>query len=476
VASSRPSTAEPQHVLILAAGHGKRLKSSRIKLLHEVAGRPMVDYVLAAARRVGTGRRVVVLGHQADAVRQRLTGYGFRTVLQKQQLGTGHAVLQAAPLLARAGGSVLVLNGDLPGLHAATLQRFVSAHRRSGAGASLMTAEVADPTGYGRVLRDGDGRFQRIVEHVDASAAEREVREINAGIYCFSTGPLFRLLKRLRPRNRQKELYLPDVLALMCEEGLDVRAVIHLDAWEILGVNSRRDLAEASRLLNARRLETLMASGVTALDPDTIRVGPDVRIGRDVILSAGVHIEGATTIGRGTTVGPGCVLRDCRIGRDVTLLPYTVAAESIVGDGSRIGPFAHLRPGTVLARGVHVGNYVEVKKSSLGRGSKANHLSYLGDAVIGRGVNVGAGTITCNYDGERKHVTVIEDRAFIGSDTQLIAPVTIGRGAYVGTGTTVREAVPPGALAVSAGRQRNIEGWVAARKKRNAAPAKRAGG
>lgn len=472
---SRAGARDPVHVLILAAGLGKRLKSSRIKLLHEVAGRAMLDYVLAASERVATGRRVAVLGHQADAVAGRLPRNGFRTVLQKRQLGTGHAVLQAAPLLARAGGAVLVLNGDLPGIRPATLRAFVAGHLRSGAAASLLTAEVDDPAGYGRVLRDGGGDFQRIVEHVDASEAQRAVREINAGIYCFTTASLFRMLRRLTPRNRQKELYLPDVLPMLREEGLAVRARVHPDAWEVLGVNSRRELAEASRRLNTRRLDELMISGVTVEDPETVRVGADVRVGRDTLLSAGVRLEGTTVVGRGCLIGPGCVVRDCRIGRGVVLLPYTVASESIVGDDSRIGPFAHLRPGTVLAKGVHVGNYVETKKSALGRGSKANHLSYLGDAVIGRGVNVGAGTITCNYDGVKKHVTRIEDGAFIGSDTQLIAPITVGRGAYVGTGATLRESVPAGALAISAGRQRNIEGWVAEKKKRMRA-ASRSGG
>ena len=455
----------PLHIVILAAGLGKRMKSARTKLLHEVAGRPMIDYVRDAVLRLRAERRIIIIGNQAEAVRERIPPSRFETVLQREQLGTGHAVLQTEKLLSRARGDVLILNGDLPGIAPATLRRFTDGHRSQGAAASVLTAILPDPAGYGRVVRDEEGKFLRIVEHADATAAQRRIREINAGVYCFSRDALFRMLRRLRPQNRQGEIYLPDVLELLAAEGLGVRAVQHADAWEVLGVNSRSELAEASRRINQRRVEALMEGGVTVFDPGSTRIGPEVRVGRDTILHGSVHLGGRTSVGRNSLICPGCFIMDCRIGDGVTLLPYSVLMESVVGDGSRVGPFAHLRPGTVLAAAVHVGNFVEVKKSRLGTGTKANHLSYLGDAEIGSGVNVGAGTITCNYDGVAKHLTVIEDGAFIGSDTQLVAPVTVGKGAYVGTGATIREHVPPGALAVSAGKQRNIDGWVEQKKR-----------
>ena len=453
-------------ILVLAAGQGKRMRSSRIKLLHDVAGRPMVDYVLDAARRLAARRRVVVLGNQAESVRERVPDGTFDVVLQREQLGTGHAVMQAGRPLGRENGELLVLNGDLPGILPSTLRRFVEGHRRHGAAASVLTAVVEDPSGYGRVVRDAAGRFVRIVEHADASPAERRIREINTGVYCFRCPLVFRTLRRLRAENRQREYYLPDVLAMLRERGDTVRAVAHPDAWEVLGVNSRAELAAASRRIHERRVRALMEGGVTVQDPASVWVGPDVRVGRDALIHPNVHLEGRTTIGKATQVLTGCVIRDCRIGNGVTIQPYSVMAESVVGDGARVGPFAHIRAGSDLARGVHIGNFVEIKKSRIGDGSKANHLTYLGDALVGRGVNIGAGTITCNYDGVKKGVTVIEDGAFIGSDSQLIAPVTIGRGAYIGSGSTIRRPVPPGALAVTGGEQRNIEGWVERKKKR----------
>jgi len=420
--------------------------------------------VLEAASALRAARRLVILGNQADAVRQRVPADRFDVVIQREQLGTGHAVMQARPALGRAGGDVLILNGDLPGLRAATLGRFVAGHRRSGAAASLLTATIPEPAGYGRVLRDGKGGFARIVEHTDATSAERAVREINAGIYCFSVPLLFKALAKIRPVNRQGEYYLPDVLELLLRKGGRIRAVSHADAWEVLGVNSRAELAEAGRRINARRVAKLMEGGVTVIDPAAVRVGPDVRAGRDTVIHPGVTLEGSTVIGRDVMLSAGCTVRDCRIGDGVTVLPYSVLTESRIGPGTRIGPFAHIRPGTELADGVHIGNFVEVKKSSLASGSKANHLTYIGDSAIGSKVNVGAGTITCNYDGVNKNRTVIEDGVFIGSDTALVAPVKVGKGAYVGAGSTITQDVPAGALAIARGRQKNIEGWVARKK------------
>ncbi len=442
------------------------MKSARIKLVHEVAGRPMVAYVLEASAALPAGKRIVVLGNQADRVAPLVPVPPFTIVMQKEQRGTGHAVQQAEKALAGARGDLLVLNGDLPGIQAETLRRFIAAHRRSGAAASLLTAHLEDPAGYGRVIRDGKGGFSRIVEHADASAGERAITEINTGIYCFDLALLFKMLKKIRPANKQGEYYLPDVLGLLLKAGKGVRALEHDEAWEILGVNSRADLCEAALRLNERRLLALLDGGVTILDPASTRVDAAVKVGADTVLHPGTALLGATVIGRDVTVGQGTVIRDSKVGDGVTFLPYCVVTEAIVGSGTRVGPFAHLRPGTDLSEDVHIGNFVETKKARLGRGSKANHLTYLGDTKIGSRVNVGAGTITCNYDGVNKHVTEIGDGAFIGSDTALVAPVSVGAGAYIGAGSTITQDVPAGALGVARGRQRNIEGWSARKAKK----------
>lgn len=464
MAPSRP----PLTVVVLAAGMGTRMRSERIKLLHPVAGRPMVDWVVDAAASLKPSRMVAVVGHQAPDVEAAIGDRCTDMVLQKEQRGTGHAVLQALKKMkpADADGTLLILNGDLPTLRASTLRDLLRRHHRSGAALTLLTAKLDDATGYGRILRGPDGGgIRRIVEHRDASPAERSVPEVNIGIYCGDASTLLPILRKLRPTNAQGEYYLTDAVHALIDRGAKVKAVCHDDAEEVLGVNTRAELARANGTVYARKADALMESGVTLLDPARTWVDPRARIGRDTILYPDVLIEGPVVIGANCTVYPGCRIQNSRVGRGAVIKDRSVILESVVGDDAAVGPFAHLRPGTRLDTGAKVGNFVEVKKARLRTGVKASHLSYIGDADIGAGSNIGAGTITCNYDGKNKWPTTLGREVFIGSDSQLIAPVTVGDGAYVGAGSTITKDVPAGALAVGRGRQTNIEGWVD-RKKR----------
>jgi bifunctional UDP-N-acetylglucosamine pyrophosphorylase/glucosamine-1-phosphate N-acetyltransferase len=440
--------------VLLAAGLGTRMKSARAKVLHRVAGRPMIEYPVKLARTVGAERIICVLGHQHEAVRA--AAGDVEVALQLEQRGTGHALMQAAPLLDGWDGLLLVLYGDTPLVTEQFLRRLVDA--ASERRLAVATMHPTPPRGYGRVVRDGAGKVQKIVEEKDCTEAQRLITEVNAGLYCGPARFMLDALAGLTPDNAQGELYLTDVVERAARE-LDVQTVA-APVEEMLGVNDRVDLARADRLMRLRLADALMREGVTVRDPERLFIEPGVTVGRDSELGPGVELRGRTAIGAETRLDAGVVVTDSTIGDRVHVKPYCVITESAVGDGAQVGPWAHLRPGSRLEADVHLGNFVETKKTRLGRGSKANHLTYLGDADIGEKVNVGCGTITCNYDGVNKFTTVIEDGAFIGSDTQLIAPVTVGKGAYVGTGTTVRQNVPPGALAVSAGPQRNIEGWV----------------
>jgi bifunctional UDP-N-acetylglucosamine pyrophosphorylase / glucosamine-1-phosphate N-acetyltransferase len=461
---SGPSGSRPI-VLVLAAGLGKRMRSRRIKLLHGVAGRPMAAHVLEAARAIRPRRLITVIGHQADVVREALSGLCEDFVLQEQQLGTGHAVLRAASLLKDArSSSLLILNGDLPTLRPATLRALLARRTRTGAALALVSAELEDPRGYGRMVRDPSGRVLRIVEDRDATPAERAIREINCGIYCADATKLLSVLRSVRPSNAQQEYYLTDAVHRLLARGEKVVAVRHDEAEEVLGVNTRAELARAGQTLYARKAEALQASGVTVLDPSRTWVDPRARVGRDTVLYPGVVIEGPSVIGEECIIRSGCRLDDVVLGRGVEIKDLSVIEGSRLEDGASAGPFAHLRPGAILEPGAKVGNFVEVKKSRVGRGTKALHLTYLGDATIGPGCNIGAGTITCNYDGERKNPTTLEAGVFIGSDAQLIAPVRVGKGAYVAAGTTVTEDVPAGALAIGRGRQTNVLGWVERRR------------
>jgi bifunctional UDP-N-acetylglucosamine pyrophosphorylase/glucosamine-1-phosphate N-acetyltransferase len=448
------------HVVILAAGKGTRMKSTLPKVLHRVAGVPMIEYVLSVASQLSPSSTTVVVGHGADAVQAALsTRPRLSFVLQQPQLGTAHALLTTAPLLEAEAGTVVLLSGDVPLLSGETLQNLIDKHDRTQAAASVVTAVVGDPSGYGRIVRDGE-QIARIVEERDASAAERQITEINSGIYAFALDGLFQALRSVATENAQREYYLPDLVDIYRRCGRRVETTTVKNPIEIRGINSRAELAEASRIVRDAKNAQLMASGVTLEDPATTYVGRDVEIGADTVIHPCVHLEGRTVIGSGCEIHQGVRITDSRIGDGVTVYDHSVLDDATIESNAEVGPFARLRGKVVLRAHAKVGNFVEMKNTVFGAGSKAMHLTYLGDAVIGEGVNVGAGTITCNYDGIRKQTTTIEDGAFIGSDTQLIAPVTVGRDAYVGTGTTIREDVPPGALAVSAGKQRNIEGWV----------------
>jgi len=458
--------------VVLAAGKGTRMKSDRAKVLHQACGRPLAYFPIRAAFALDCAPVVAVVGHQADLVEKDLAqlfpGAPLEFALQKEQLGTGHAVLSAQAALKRAGvterGTVLLLCGDTPLVTAETLQRLVRAKQESRAPLAFITTRPGDPKGYGRVVRNEKGSPERVVEEKDASPAEKKIGEVNAGIYLADAAFLFKALGQAGRNNAQGEYYLTDIVSAAAAAAREGRApwpaTIEASEEEVSGVNDRAQLAWSAARLRERRLSALMRDGVTIVDPGVTYVDEGVEIGADTVLEPLVSLRGKTRLGRGVEVGQGCVLVDMEVADGARILPYSHLTASQVGKGAIVGPFARLRPGAQLGEGSHVGNFVELKKTVLGKGSKANHLSYLGDAVIGEGVNVGAGTITCNYDGKKKHLTVIEDGAFIGSDTQFVAPVTVHKGAYVGTGTTVREDVPAGSLAVSAGKQRNIEGWV----------------
>jgi len=454
------------HVVILAAGKGTRMKSAEPKVLHRAGELPLIEHVLRTADSLHPATTVVVVGHLADRVTAALgKRLGLRFALQQPQLGTGHALLQAEPHLAGATGTLVLLSGDVPLLRPATVKTLIDRHRASGAAATVLTARVTPPHEYGRIVRDGRGHISAIVEHKDATPAQRAIDEINSGIFAFALEPLFDAVRSLGSANAQGEYYLTDLVGLYRSQGRTVETVVLEDSREVLGVNSRRELADVTAILKTTRNDELMAEGVSIVDPATAWIGPDVTIGPDTVIHPNVYLEGRTRIGSGCVVHAGVRIVDSTIADGVVINNYCVISESRIAAGARIGPFAHIRPQSEIGEGAHVGNFTELKKTVLGKGSKANHLSYLGDAVIGEQVNIGAGTITCNYDGTHKHQTVIEDGAFVGSDTQLIAPVTVRKGAYIGTGTTIREDVPAGSLAVSAGKQRNIEGWVEKKRK-----------
>jgi len=445
--------------VILAAGLGTRMKSDKAKVLHPVAGRPMIEYPVAMARALGSSRVICVLGHQADAVRaaveQRFGAGSIEVALQAEQRGTGHAVLQTQSLLGNHEGLVLILYGDTPLLSQQALERLV--HGASSSTLTMMTARLPDPRGYGRVVRDGSGKFVRIVEEKDASVDERRIDEINAGIYCGPARFFFDTLQSVGANNAQGEIYLTDVMERAARELTVV--TISAGADEVMGCNDRVDVAKADRVIRLRLADSLMRAGVAVRDPERLYVEPGVEIGRDTALGPGVELRGKVKIGAGCVIEQGAVITDCTLGDRVHVKPYCVMSESTVGNGAQIGPWCHIRPGSVIEDDVHLGNFVETKKTRMGKGAKANHLSYLGDADVGAKVNVGCGTITCNYDGYVKSKTVIGDGAFIGSDTQLVAPVTVGAGAVTAAGTTVYRDVPPGALALTRPEIVFVEGW-----------------
>ena len=454
-------------VVILAAGLGTRMKSNTIKVLHRAAGRPLIDYVVDLAAGLSDKQPVVIVGHQREAVQSAL-GERARYALQEKPLGTGHAVLQAAQVLKDdvSRRKVLILSGDVPLTRPQTLERLIEEHERSRNALTLLTMRLDDPGMYGRIVRDDTGAVQRIVEAKDASDEERKINEVNAGIYLFEGANLFDHLRGLSADNAQGEYYLTDMLQILRRAGKRIGAVVAADPVEALGVNSRAELATVEGEIQRRVVEKLMSDGVTFRNPSTVVIDSTVAIGRDTVVYPFVTLEGATSLGERCVVEPGVHLVNVKVGDDVHLRSGTVAEDAIIESEASVGPYAHLRPGTRLGKHVKVGNFVETKKAIFGEGAKASHLSYIGDADVGADVNIGAGTITCNYDGVNKHKTVLEDGVFIGSDTQLVAPVRVGRGAYVGAGSTITQDVPADALALSRVPQKVIEGWAARKRKK----------
>jgi bifunctional UDP-N-acetylglucosamine pyrophosphorylase/glucosamine-1-phosphate N-acetyltransferase len=458
-------------VVILAAGKGTRLRSRRAKVLHRAGGRALVEHVVRAAQPLGAPIYVVV-GYQADQVGALVAGIGAKPILQEPQEGTGHALRIARPALEKFRRAI-VAPGDAPLIRTETLGGLAQVHQASDVAATLLTAVLDDPTGYGRIIRgDGgreDGLVREIVEEKSADAEQRTIREINSGFYCFELGKLWSSLDDLRPENVHRELYLTDAVALLNQKGGRVAAIAAQDASEILGCNTRRELAEVDAIFRRRKVAELMAAGVTIYLPESVLIDPDVEVGPDTVIEPGAQLLGATRIGADATVGAGCVIADSAIGDGAVIRPYSVVISSRVGRDAVVGPFAHLRDGAELAAKARVGNYVEVKNSRLGEGSKAMHLTYLGDASIGRETNIGAGTITCNYDGVRKNPTKIGERVFVGSGAELVAPVEIGDGAYVAAGSTITEDVPPDALGIARARQETKPGWACEKRARLAA-------
>ena len=451
------------NVVILAAGQGKRMHSQLPKVLHPLAGRSLIGHVMAAASALAPTRVCVVYGHGGESVREAVSGPDIAFARQEPQLGTGHAVQQAIPLLTQAPVTV-VLYGDVPLIRGDTLQRLVAASRDSVA---VLTAELDDPRGYGRIVRGPGGDVREIVEEKDANAEQRLIREVNTGLMALPTARLSAWLGRLKNDNAQQEYYLTDVIKLALQDRVAVDTVAVSSVWESLGVNSRAQLAQLERVYQREYADQLLERGVALADPNRLDVRGTLTCGRDVRIDVNCVFEGEVTLADGVDIGANCVLKNVSIAADARVEPFSHLEAAQIGERCRIGPYARIRPGTRLAEDVHIGNFVEVKASEIAAGSKANHLAYIGDTTIGTNVNVGAGTITCNYDGANKHRTVIEDDVFIGSDTQLVAPVTVRRGATIGAGATITREVPPGALALTRVKQTIIEGWQ--RPKKNAA-------
>lgn len=450
--------------IVLAAGKGTRLKSEVAKVLHRAAGRTLVEHVVIACKSL-EGEILVVVGHQAENVGAAVTPLGATTVLQRPQNGTGHAMLIARNAIGPKSRFAIVLPGDAPLIRTETLRTLIEHHRKSGAAATILTAEIDDPTGYGRIIRNKDGTVAAIVEEKSASEADRKIHEINSSIYCFTLEKLWPSLAEVRPENAHHELYLTDAIACLNKRQEKVAAVAAANAEEILGCNTRAELAEADRVFRARKASALMDGGVTIYLPETVLIDPEVEVGNDSLIEPGVQLLGKTRIGSHCRIQSGSVLTDAVVEHHVVVRQHSVITASLLKSGAIVGPFAHLREGTELRAGARVGNFVEVKKSVLGEGVKAMHLTYLGDANIGRESNIGAGTITCNYDGVKKNPTTVGERVFIGSDSALVAPIHIGDGAYIAAGSTLTEDVPADALGIARGRQVNKKKWAAKRRR-----------
>ena len=456
-------------IAILAAGKGTRLKSLRPKVLHQIAGKPLLAHVVAAASEVVAPQNIfAIVGHEADRVREALAPTGINFVLQREQRGTGHAMMEARDAL-QSFETVLVLSGDVPLIQAETIRRVRDFHNAHHAAMTMLTAEPPDPTGYGRVFRKlvkgkRSDEVERVVEQKSLRGKEAEQREINSGIYAFATKPLYANIGKLKTDNAHHEYYLTDMVTLLGKAGEKVLALPAADSSEVLGVNTRIELAELDAKLRDQKARELMLAGTTIFRPETCDIDADVEVGTDTVIEPFVQLIGKTKIGADCRIRSYSVITNCELGDGVLILPGCILEDSVVRSGAQIGPYSHLRPGSDIGEGAHVGNFVETKKTRLGKGSKANHLTYLGDSEIGEGVNIGAGTITCNYDGAGKYPTTIEDGAFIGSDATLVAPIRIGKGAYIGAASCITEDVPADALALGRGRQVTKEGWVVERR------------
>jgi bifunctional UDP-N-acetylglucosamine pyrophosphorylase/glucosamine-1-phosphate N-acetyltransferase len=451
--------------VVLAAGKGTRMKSGRAKVLHSILGLPLIEHVLRALDAVAPEAVAVVVGHQAEAVEAACAGRRVRCVRQDPPQGTGHALQVARPVFADSARTLLVVNGDLPLLRGESVAGLLEAHRRSGAAATLVSALLDDGGHYGRVVRDGEN-VRAVVEARDASAEQRAIREINAGVYVFEVEPLLGALEQLAPTNAQGEYYLTDVIGLLAARGHRVGAFVVADASEMLGVNTLAELADLSRRLRDRRLAALMAAGVVVEDPLSTWVGLDVVVEADAVLRPGTILEGRCTVRGHALLGPNVRLENAEVGAGAQILDHCLLRDCVIGAGAVVGPFAHIRPESVVGPKAKVGNFVELKKTRLGEGSKAPHLAYVGDATVGPGVNIGAGTITCNYDGHAKYPTRIDAGVFVGSNSTLVAPLHIGAGAYVGAGSVITEDVPEDALALGRGRQVVKAGWAKRRRER----------
>ncbi|AZV61868.1 bifunctional UDP-N-acetylglucosamine diphosphorylase/glucosamine-1-phosphate N-acetyltransferase GlmU [Peribacillus frigoritolerans] len=447
-----------RYAIILAAGQGTRMKSKLYKVLHPVCGKPMVQHVIDQVNQLQIEDIVTVIGHGAEKVQEQL-GDSCKYALQEQQLGTAHAVMQAESVLSAKSGTTLVICGDTPLIKAETMKELIALHEQSRAKATILTAYADNPAGYGRVLRGEGGLVEKIVEHKDASEEERYVKEINTGTYCFDNQALFSALQKVSNENVQGEYYLPDVIEILKEEGEVVTAFQSSEFEETLGVNDRVALSQAEQILRKRINEKHMRNGVTIIDPLTTFIEADVQIGQDTVINPGSFIKGKSIIGQDCLIGPNTEISDCEIG-DGTEVLQSVVHESSIGSSVKIGPFAHVRPQSDIKDSVKIGNFVEIKKTVFGKGSKASHLSYIGDAEVGENVNIGCGSITVNYDGKNKYLTKIEDNVFIGCNSNLVAPVTVGEGAYVAAGSTITQDVPQQALSVARARQVNKEDYV----------------
>jgi bifunctional UDP-N-acetylglucosamine pyrophosphorylase/glucosamine-1-phosphate N-acetyltransferase len=446
--------------IILAAGKGTRMKSDVVKVLHPILGLPMLSYPIALSLNgIKAEKTIVVVGFQADQIIERFKNPQVQFVLQEEQLGTGHAALQAIPFLKTFTGTAVILCGDVPLVRADTLRTFIGTFEESHSILSVLTTVVEDPFGYGRILRSPEGWLEKIVEEKDASEKERSIREINTGIYCVKIPFLIEGLGEIGEDNAQREYYLTDLVEIAKKKGLRCSAHVVSDPVEVMGINTRVDLAMANEVLRLAKLKDLMLSGVTMVDPKTTYVDQAVEVGKDTLLYPNCHLQGRTKIGERCIIEPNSRVSDSIVGNDVTIRSNSVITESKIEEGASIGPFSHLRPLSEVKTKAKIGNFVEVKKSVIGKGSKANHLTYIADSIVGEEVNIGAGTITCNYDGFKKHPTVIGDRVFVGSNVELVAPVKLGKGSTIGAGSTVTKDVPAGALAISRTKQKNIRGW-----------------